>query len=171
MSSSKKDFDILGKSFGRLTVLDFAGKDHSGHTLLTCKCSCGSEAVVQRCNLVSGKTTSCGCARKEIVSRIKTTHGGKGTRLYRVWQGMRERCSNPNHSSYYLYGERGISVCDEWNRDYDSFRAWSLANGYNDKAKRGECTLDRIDNDGGYCPENCRWVPMCVQNQNRRNHK
>lgn len=171
MSQGKKDYSIIGKTFGRLTVLDFAGKDKAGHTLLKCECKCGAETIVQRWNLTSGKTTSCGCARKEISSITKTTHGGKGTRLYRVWLGMRERCSNPKHSSYPLYGGRGISVCDEWNRDYALFREWALANGYDDKAKRGDCTLDRIDTNGCYCPENCRWVSMLIQSNNRRNHK
>ena len=88
MPTEKRDYSILGQKFGRLVVLDFAGKDKAGHTLLRCKCDCGAEVIVSRSNLKSGATSSCGCARKEIVSSLKTTHGGKGTRLYRVWQGV-----------------------------------------------------------------------------------
>lgn len=166
-----KDYSILGRKLGRLLVLDFAEKDKSGHTLLRCRCECGNEVVVSRSNLTSGATTSCGCARRDIVSTLKTTHGGKGTRLYRVWQGMLERCENPKHISYGLYGGRGISVCDIWREDYASFREWALSAGYDVNAKRGDCTLDRVDVNGNYCPENCRWVNMQIQNANRRNHK
>lgn len=169
--SSKPDRNILGKKFGRLTVLDFAGNDKAGHTLLRCLCACGNESVVSRTNLTSGATTSCGCARKEITAANRRTHGGKGTRLYRVWQGMRERCENPNHVSYKLYGGRGISVCSEWDQDYASFRDWALSSGYDFNAKRGDCTLDRVDVNGNYCPENCRWVSMLIQSNNRRDHK
>lgn len=168
---NRKDYSILGRSFGRLTVTDFAGKDKVGHTLLKCRCECGADTIVSRTNLISGATTSCGCTRREIAAKRKTTHGGKGTRLYRVWQGMRERCSNPKHSSYYLYGGRGISVCQDWEYNYVSFRDWALSSGYDETAKRGDCTLDRIDPNGNYCPENCRWVSMLVQSNNRRNHK
>lgn len=166
--ASKVDYSVLGQKFGRLLILGLAGKDKSGHTLLKCVCDCGNEVVVSRSNLTTGATTSCGCARKDIVSALKTTHGGKGTRLYRVWQGMRERCENPRHISYELYGGRGISVCDEWRNNYATFQKWALAAGYDTNAKRGDCTLDRVDVNGDYCPKNCRWVDMHVQSANRR---
>ena len=89
-------------------------------------------------------------------------------RLYKVWKGMRERCYYKNHKGYKYYGARGIAVCDEWRNSYAAFEKWALSNGYNRNAKQGECTLDRIDVNGDYCPENCRWVPMSVQNKNRR---
>ena len=171
VSSKKRDDTIIGATFGRLTVTAFAGKDKAGHTMLECKCSCGNRTVVSRSNLSSGATTSCGCARKESASKQKTTHGGTNTRLYRVWCGMNERCNDPSHISYKLYGARGVSVCREWASDYAAFRDWAEASGYDKDAKRGDCTLDRIDVNGNYCPENCRWVSMAIQSNNRRNHK
>lgn len=96
-------------------------------------------------------------------------HGFSRERLYRsVWQAMNQRCCNPNYHGYYLYGGRGIRVCDEWRSDYLAFREWALSHGYDPNAKYGQCTLDRIDVNGNYEPSNCRFVTMLVQNHNRR---
>ena len=97
------------------------------------------------------------------------THGESKTRLYRVWKGMRERCQNPNHESYHNYGGRGISVCEEWEKDFLAFKSWAIENGYDENAKTGECTLDRIDVDGNYCPNNCRFISASEQAKNKRN--
>lgn len=93
-------------------------------------------------------------------------HGGTGTRLHKVWTMMKQRCSNPNIVEYHRYGGRGIKVCDEW-LSFVNFRDWAMANGYDPEAPRGECTLDRIDNDGNYEPSNCRWIDLKEQMANR----
>lgn len=98
------------------------------------------------------------------------THGETGTRLFRVWSGMWERCTNPHHASYKYYGGRGISVCVEWS-DYLQFKSWAMANGYDPKAPRGEYTLDRIDSNGPYSPCNCRLVSKVEQANNKRNNR
>lgn len=89
------------------------------------------------------------------------------SRLYNVWKNMKVRCNNPHYKQYKYYGGRGITVCDDWN-DFRKFCEWSYANGYDENAKRGECTLDRINTDRGYEPSNCRWVSMKIQCSNRR---
>jgi hypothetical protein len=168
INSERLSMDISGMVYGRLTVLKKVGSGANGHSLWQCRCECGNETVVNISNLTSGATTSCGCYRKEIVADNKSIHGESHTRLYSVWLGMRERCSNPKHISYYLYGGRGISVCDEWLHSYANFKNWAEANGYDWYAKRGECTLDRINVNGDYCPQNCRWVNMKIQCANKR---
>lgn len=96
---------------------------------------------------------------------------GNPTRLYAVYRSMVSRCMNPNSHSYKRYGGRGITICEEWKNDYESFYEWSMNNGYNPNSQRGKCTLDRINNDGNYEPSNCRWVSFDVQSKNRRNNR
>lgn len=98
------------------------------------------------------------------------THGMTGTRLFRVWSGMWERCTNPHHSSYHLYGGRGISVCSEW-KSFEVFRAWALEQGYDESAPRGAYTLDRVETDGNYSPDNCRFATDREQANNKRNNR
>ena len=165
--------DLTGQRFGKLTVVERAGKAHTS-VLWSCRCDCGNIVQVPSTSLRKGATKSCGCTQYRWLSEQKPsmTHGGarvgKKERLYRVWCAMIERCENPNNIHYHLYGGRGISVCPEWRRDYAAFREWAMTSGYDPFAPRGKCTIDRIDNNSLYAPYNCRWVDNKIQCSNKR---
>lgn len=159
--------DLTGQRFGKLTVIGRA-PNRGRRTMWLCECDCGNQREIMADNLVAGKSSSCGCLSSELTSRRSHTHGGSGTRLYNVWYKMLTRCYNPKSNRYKYYGARGIKVCSEWEHDFGAFQRWALAHGYDENAKRGDCTLDRIDNDDNYCPDNCRWVDLTVQNNNKR---
>lgn len=168
--------DLIGQRFGKLVVIEYAGTktyaNGNKFSLWLCKCDCGGTKIAIGVNLKRGTVTSCGCAVKEAAqnrnSRGNVKHGYHDERLYNVWKGMKSRCNNINNSVYHNYGGRGIRVCEEWDSDYCSFREWALNTGYDENAPRGECTLDRIDVNGNYCPENCRWVDQATQACNTR---
>lgn len=157
--------DLTGKRFGRLVAIEKNG--HKGRKILWhCKCDCGKEIDVMGVNLTTGHTLSCGCYKKERTSVIRGKHFGCNTRLYNIWLGMKERCFQKNSETYKDYGERGITVCDEWlgESGFKNFYDWAMNNGYSD-----ELSIDRINVDGNYEPNNCRWATIKEQANNKTN--
>ena len=153
--------NLVGQRFGLLTVLR-RGETQRTAVVWECVCDCGNQLSVLAGSLRQGLTKSCGCLRKKIAAERATRHGCSSEKLYPVWSQMRQRCSNTNNANYKHYGGRGITVYPEWN-DYPTFREWAFASGYAEGL-----TIDRIDVDGAYTPDNCRWIPLKDQMLNRR---
>lgn len=157
--------DLTGQKFGRLTVIKRIENDSRNHARFLCQCDCGNFKNILSRSLKSGKTKSCGCLAKEVHSKSKFKYKKEKNfkRIYNIWNSMKQRCNNIKSKDYKNYGGRGIKVCDEWKNDFMSFYNWTINNGYKD-----DLTLDRIDVNGNYEPNNCRWVTWKEQGNNTR---
>lgn len=161
--------DLKGIAFGELTAVKLSNKRSGTNPLWICLCSCGKEVEVIQENLINGHTKSCGCkSSRSTIGERQTTHGKSNTRLYHIWRGMLARCYSISTEQYHNYGGRGIKVCDDWLKDFQNFYNWAILAGYDETAPFGICTIDRIDVNGNYQPDNCRWVDMKVQACNKR---
>ena len=151
-----KKIDIANQKFGRLTALS-----RVKGSKWKCKCECGNIVYVRTNSLIQNYTLSCGCYHKDKLKEINARHNLSNARIYHIWQNIKRRCYNQNYKYYSYYGKKGITMCDEWKSSFESFYEWSMSAGYSDKL-----TIDRINSNGNYEPNNCRLVTRKEQQNN-----
>ncbi len=156
--------DLTGQVFGRLTVIELAGMNKHRQSIWLCKCCCGVNKIIPSHDLRQGAINSCGCLHSERAKKRGTIHGMRNSSEYSSWRNMKNRCLNSNTDRYKDYGGRGISICESWLNSFENFFAdmGPKPKGY---------SIERINNDGNYCPENCIWADDKTQQRNRRNNK
>ena len=159
-----KAINLIGNQYGRLVVISRLPMYKHKLTYYFCICNCGKNTIVAGGSLKYNKTKSCGCYAIDKAKKRNTTHGLSHTKIHRVWEGMKQRCYYSKSKSYKNYGGRGIFICDEWLNDFELFYKWCVENNYNEGLH-----IDRIDNDKGYMPSNCRFVKPTQNNTNKRN--
>ena len=159
--------DMIGNRYGRLVVADIVITPPGYRNKCRCKCDCGSVVDVDSYELKRStkSTRSCGCLYRESRKYVAKTHGLTNTRIYNIWRSMNARCARQTDTNYKKYGKEGVNVCEEW-QTFEPFYEWAMANGYRD-----DLTIDRVDNEKGYCPDNCRWATQREQQNNRRNNR
>lgn len=162
--------DVKEMKFGRLTAtgnIEYRQKSDGCKTpFIECVCSCGNRKFINYYSAKRGDTRSCGCLQQENRIKMATTHNGSKTRLYRIWRSLFERCNNPKCKEYKWYGAKGVKVCEEWTNNFTAFRDWALSHGYSD-----DLTIDRINHNGNYEPDNCRWADWITQQNNRSSNR
>ena len=152
-----------GERYGRLSIIKEV-KKRKGRRYFLCECDCGTKKEIDLSKLRSGNTKSCGCLNSELAIKRNSTHGMSKTRIYHIWAGIKDRIFNKKATSYEYYGGRGIEVCSEW-MEFEPFHEWAISNGYKENL-----TLERIDVNGNYCPENCTWITQKEQCYNTRSN-